>query len=180
MYSPLLPLLSFHLRRLFDSQPYVFAALALSLGTFMLALFTWLSLIEAGNDAEKTLRAMKPNPATVMPDGPIATDAGESLRPFNSVEMVAALNAVASRTEIALNELTFTLDEGKARPYMRYRASMTVVSNYLAVRRFVDQINADIPDVSLDSISCGRKGIDDLAVKCDLVFTAFFKKDDRG
>jgi hypothetical protein len=180
MYSQLLPFCSFHLRRIRSSQPILLASLVITCSAFLVALPTWLALVEAGKEVQAEYDALKMRAEKNLPAVVIAPDQGEMLRPFNSAYMVTALNEAATRAGVALNELNFTFDAGKTEPFIRYRVSMTVATNYLAMRRFVDQVKTDIPDVSLDSISCRRKGIEDPVLTCDLGFTAFFKKDERG
>jgi hypothetical protein len=180
MQFPLLPFLAFHLRRFRSTQPVLFVTLGLSILAFVIALCASLTMVAAGNEALSRYDSMKATPAKSPTAVDTLPERGETLRPFNSAQMVTALNEVGARIGVAVNELTFTFDEGKTEPFIRYRASMTLNANYLAVRRYVDQVHADIPDTSLDSISCTRKGIDDALVTCELAFTAFFKKEERG
>lgn len=180
MQFPLLPFLNFHLRRFWETQTILFVALVLSLFAFVCALFIWLGLTQAGKDAFVRNGYLKSQQTADTQLVPVAAVAAESLRPFDSAQAVSAFNEIAERTGIPVGELTFTLDEGKSQPFLRYRATMAVAANYLTIRRFVAMVSTDVPDVSLDTISCGRKAIDDPVLTCDLVFTLFFKKDDRG
>jgi hypothetical protein len=180
MQFPLLPFLAFHVRRIRTTQPVLFVTLILSIVAFVGALCASLTMAAAGNEALARYHALKVAPAKAPTPVDVLPERGETLRPFSSAQMVTALNEVGARVGVVVNELTFTFDEGKTEPFSRYRASMTLNANYLAVRRYVDQVRADIPDTSLDSISCTRKGIEDAVVTCELAFTAFFKKEERG
>jgi hypothetical protein len=180
MQFQLLPFLLFHLRRYVARQTAQFALLALSALAMLTALVVSMGLSQAQADALARNAYLKSQQGADQQAVAVAPNAAVSLRAFDSAQAVKDFDDIADRSGISVTELTFTLDEGKTQPFLRYRASMTVAANYLAIRRFVDQVGTDVPDVSLDTISCSRKALDDPILNCDLVFTEFFKKDDRG
>jgi hypothetical protein len=179
MFPMLLPNVSFHLHRFIRAQPILCAAILLSLGLFVVAT---LVLIEVRHATSQTIArytvlgktSEKPQVqavASVMPVG---------LLPFSSAQVVQVLNDVSEKTGVPINEISFSLDEGSAQPFLRYRASFNVSAKYLAVRRFIDSVHSELHDVSLDSVSCTRENVDASLLKCDLVFSAFYAKADHG
>lgn len=177
----LLPNTAFRLRQLVRAQPVLCSAIAISIMLFAGVVLTLLEIRRA--TAEVRLQVAALRVAAISRPIPVADQTvvvGVSLLPFNSAEMVQVFNNVADKTGVPMNEVSFTLDEGNARPFMRYRASFSVNANYLAIRRFIDSVHEELRDVSLDSIACYRAAADAQPPKCDMVLSGFFAKDARG
>ena len=178
MSSKLLPICWFYWRRFMREQPLMCGALLVAITAVLGAAFAHLSLQRLTADALASQAALRNGLQTASVPEP-AIPFRESLQPFNSAQVVDTLNQVAERAGLSIDEVSFTLDEGAGQPFLRYRASLTLVAKYLAMRRFVDGVRAGLPDVSLDSITCSRKAISDAQLSCDLVFTAFYARRGR-
>lgn len=103
-----------------------------------------------------------------------------SLPTFHNAPFVTALHKVAGKARLNINELSYVLDDAPSMPYLRYRIQFSVLSNYPSVRRFVKELNQELPYVTLDAISCSREDIVAQDVTCDLSLTAFFARGERG
>ncbi|TFW09520.1 hypothetical protein E4K72_05605 [Oxalobacteraceae bacterium OM1] len=102
------------------------------------------------------------------------------LTDFHSSQLVRALDRVADATKTGYDEITFSLDPATNKPFLRYRASMTVSGTYPNIRNFLSAIAQDIKFASLDSISCARAGIQSAELTCDLTLSAFYRKPQHG
>jgi len=99
---------------------------------------------------------------------------------FESAGLVKVLNRLAGEAKLSLDEVSFVLDDNANQPFLRYRATLTVSSGFPVIRRFLDQVRAEQPQVSLDSIVCTRDDITTAQPTCDLIFSAFYRKPIRG
>lgn len=180
MFSTWLSTAAFNLRRLVRSQPFLCAAMAVTLALSIAAGAALISVHIANANAVAELRRIEQftNNAP-LPKAPVP-DLRVSLQPFNSAQLVQAMNEVAAQVSLPLQEISFTLEDPAGVPYLRYRASLTVVAKYAIVRRFIDGIHAEVPDVSLDSLACKREAINAQPLECDLVFSAFYKVAGHG
>jgi hypothetical protein len=175
MRSDLLSGIQFRASRLLRTRPIFCLALGLSWLVSLLTLIAYSTALIALSDAEEDQREFAVAPT------PIAVTATSSvhyvpLRPFNSAEVVQSLNDAAAESNLPIDGVTFSFEETPVQPYLRYRASLTVVGNYMSTRRFVERVHATLTDVSLDSFSCTRKDIRDAGLACDVTFSAFYRK----
>jgi Tfp pilus assembly protein PilO len=99
---------------------------------------------------------------------------------FHNASFIRSLHKVAGRSHLALNEMSYVLDEAPTQPYLRYRIQFSVLSNYPSLRRFIKDMHAEFGHVTLDSMSCSREDITFAELNCDLSFTAFFARGERG
>jgi Tfp pilus assembly protein PilO len=99
---------------------------------------------------------------------------------FRSSELVGALQHAGTGSGLTMNEISYSLDAGAARPYLRYQVSLSVVGAYPVVRRFIDDIVLEMPNLALDSITCSRDDIAATRPVCDLSFSSFYRKDVNG
>jgi len=99
---------------------------------------------------------------------------------FDSAALVDTFNYLATNAGLPVDEVSYALEDGTAQPYLRYRVTLTVASNYPTIRGFVDQLKTELPHVALDSISCSRDDIAQASLSCDLAFSAFFQKGVHG
>ncbi|MBV8636244.1 MAG: hypothetical protein JO002_17250 [Burkholderiaceae bacterium] len=175
--------LRFHFRRLYASQPWMLSGLLIALLALAgMALAHWhtaeLLAAEAYGNALLQSRAK-----AVLANGDKdvrATPSAPMLPWFQGADLIAELGRIADSAAVPVDEVGYALDEGANQPYMRYRVTMTVVATYPAVRRFVRGVPATLSNVDLDAISCKRSDITVAALSCDLVFSAFFRKDGHG
>jgi hypothetical protein len=179
MSNSLFPATRFRVRRFVLAQPWFCLALAVTGVLCVLAFLALASMRHAITEATReqfelvaTNRAKALQPKVAILELP--------LRPFDSAQAVAGLTQVADESNIVLGEVSFTLEEGVNQPFLRYRATMTVSANYLAVRRFVENVHSQLTDVSLETISCSREAITATLLKCDIVFTAYYREAEHG
>jgi len=99
---------------------------------------------------------------------------------FDNTILVRSLNDIAEASKVSLDEVSFSLDENNSQPYLRYHATLSVSSNYATVRKFLDQLRASQPQMSLDSIACSRDDITTVELSCDIALSAFYRKDTHG
>lgn len=179
MSTSLFPAAQFQVRRFVRSQPWL--CLSLTLGCVLCVVLgvAYVSVqraLTAAGDEQSALVAT--NRANSAQPKPPAVEL--ALRPFDSAQAVSSLDQAAKESGAILNEVSFTLEEQANLPYLRYRASMTVIANYVTVRRFVDKVHAQVVDVSLDTISCSREAITARELKCELAFTAYYRAAQHG
>ncbi|NML60932.1 hypothetical protein HHL21_07510 [Massilia sp. RP-1-19] len=173
----LLRVFSFQLHKVIRSQPALCISVSLASVFCVVAMIAFASANTAAIASEALNRtltvqgARKSNPQEAPPV------LQETLRPFNSAQVLQVLSNVALETNLPLAEVTFSLEAGAAQPYLRYRAAFTATGTYSTIRRFVDQVHSSVGDVSLDAFSCTRKNIQDTTLACDLAFSAFYRKD---
>lgn len=109
-----------------------------------------------------------------------ATLTAPELPPFNSAQLVAALNETATDSGLVLDEVAYTLDNNSNQPYMRYRITMSLNATYPLVRRLTEQLHLNVPHLTLDAINCSRKDIVVAELNCDVVMSGFFRKERHG
>jgi Tfp pilus assembly protein PilO len=169
----------FHVFRLLRAQPGVFGALIFSSILVVLASVMYLQQWQQVNlQAQQLseLSAQAKQQATVTLLAPVA-QASFDFPVFHSAKLVDAMTQLAAESKLPINEVSYGLDDNANQPYLRYRVSLTVISTYPSIRHFVDQISVTLPHVALDMISCGREGISAAQLKCELVFSAIFRKE---
>ncbi|HEY8023538.1 MAG TPA: hypothetical protein VIF60_03160 [Burkholderiaceae bacterium] len=122
--------------------------------------------------------------SAMLKQSPQGADQQKALRgelpEFDNTSLVKVLNHLAGETKLTLDEVSFALDDNANQPFLRYRATLTVSSGYPTIRRFLDQVHAELPQASLDSIVCTRDDITTLEPTCDLIFSAFYRKPSGG
>lgn len=182
MFPVMLSKFAFQLRRLARARPALSIATGVSALLFAGAAASVWELRQAKADALALINSLQRTAqvSSVQPPVDLKVIVPISLQPFNSAQMVQVFNDVAEKTSVPLNEVSFTLDEGSAQPFMRYRASFAVQAKYPAIRRFIDSVHSELHDVSLDSIACTRETLEAQFLKCDLVFSAFYAKEISG
>jgi hypothetical protein len=94
--------------------------------------------------------------------------------------LLQALNSAAESTKLSLDEISFAMDDNVTQPYLQYHATLTVTSNYPAIRRFLVRVQKARSEVSLDSIVCTRDDVTTVDLTCDLALSAFYRKDAHG
>lgn len=99
---------------------------------------------------------------------------------FEPNKLVEAINRLALNTKLPLDEISFVLEDNHTQPYLRYRATLSVSSRYPVIRRFLDALEAEQPQVALDAISCERDDIGAVDTNCDVNLSAFYRRQDHG
>lgn len=98
------------------------------------------------------------------------------LSQFHSHELLDALNEASAGLALPVNEMVFRFDDSSFRPYLRYSATVRLFGGYPAVRKFVDAVRKQLPQTSLDAISCVRTDIQSVRVSCELTLSAFYRR----
>lgn len=99
---------------------------------------------------------------------------------FVASQAVEAFTTTAQDVGLPVDEVTYSLENGNDQPYRRYRISMSVKTGYPEVRRFVAALATGMPNVALDAIRCARENAAAPTLGCQLVFSAFYRRERRG
>ena len=180
MHADLLSWLRFYVLRIARVYPIALAvgallfALGLATGLFLLGLIRHEVVVRRDISAAMKSLSQPAAPATSQGSGRI------DLPRFEPNKFVEAINRLAVNTKLPLDEVSFILEDNRTLPYLRYRATLSVSAHYPAVRRFLDGLQADQPQVALDAISCERDDIGAADTACDVSLSAFYQRQDRG
>jgi hypothetical protein len=99
------------------------------------------------------------------------------LKAFRSSHLLEILEQGASAANIKLDEISFAVDDSPNQPYVRYRATFTVISRYPTIRKFISEILAGTEGVVLDTVACRREDITAADVRCDIsAYVAYQEK----
>lgn len=99
------------------------------------------------------------------------------LKVFQSSHLLAILEQGASSANIKLDEISFVIDDSPNQPYVRYRATFTVLSRYPTIRKFISAILAGSEGVVLDTVACRREDVTAADVRCDIsAYVAYQEK----
>lgn len=178
--NTLLSLCRFHARRQWRAQPVAFVALAAVVLVMAVFLATCLQQWEEAQAAEQEWQSVSERMRAPVLAEPSVGAAQVTLPEFQSKHLVDALGRVAQETKLPLDEVQFSLDDNGNQPYVRYRATLTVASNYPAIRRFLDLLHKEVAAISLDAISCTREDIGAPELICELALSAFYRKGGHG
>ena len=99
---------------------------------------------------------------------------------FSPSIAVETFTETARDVGLPIDELTYAMEGAHDQPYRRYRISMSVKAGYPEVRRFVAALASSMPNVALDAIRCARENATAPLLGCQLVFSAFYKREARG
>jgi len=175
--------LRFHCKRLFRAQPVAFAVLAAGILSISLALLAYYKQLHKLDDTQEQLRAL--NQAAAGARQPAATAelpaaAAIPLPKFDSVQLVHTLNELAAETRTPVDDVAYSLDDGTSLPYLRYRITLGVSAPYPVIREFGARLMVELPNVSMDSISCTRSDTSTIPLTCEMQFSAFYQRGARG
>lgn len=98
------------------------------------------------------------------------------LSQFHSHELLDALNGASTSLALPVNDMVFRLDDSSLLPYLRYSATVKLFGGFPAVRKFVDAVRKQLPQTSLDAISCARTDIRSVHVSCELALSTFYRR----
>lgn len=99
---------------------------------------------------------------------------------FDSVELVQTLNELAAETRAPVDDVAYAIDSAASDPYLRYRITLDVAAEYAVIRNFGARLVSEMPNVSMDSISCKRTDTATAPLTCDLQFSAFYERGQGG
>lgn len=160
MYSQWLPYCQFHLKRLMRTQPRLLAALIASVVIFASGFAACMEQRQRTEAAEREWQSIsKPHRISGHPANQSLPPQQFALPPFNSPQLVTALNHVAEESKLPLDEISFSLVDNVTQPYLRYHATLSVSARYPAIRSFLQKMRVAASNVTLDSITCIREDI---------------------
>jgi hypothetical protein len=181
MSSSFFPFLRFHIVRMLRAQPVAMGFVVLSIALAAVAAMALAGQMRRVSAANAVLAQWQAKPAQVAhAAAPTVSAAALDLPPFQSARVVTILNETASDSGLKLDEVTYSLDDNASQPYLRYRITMTLNASYPLIRRLAEQLNANVPYLTLDAISCSRKDIGVAELSCDMVMSGFFQKASHG
>lgn len=183
MSLPSIPFLRFHILRMARSHPLAVGVLALCVALATAAAVALAGQANRAHAAQSLLTELRAKSALTQAakaPAPAALSAAPDLPPFQSAQLVSILNETATDSGLVLDEVAYTLDNNANQPYMRYRITMSLNATYPLIRRLAEQLNANVPHLTLDAINCSRKDVVVAELNCDLVMSGFFRKDARG
>lgn len=152
------------------------------LACFLAALFSaavWLAIRERAIEVSAERMRLVQRPATPVRTPQIRISEPE-LPVFVASQAVGTFTTTAQDVGLPIDEVTYALEGDNDQPYRRYRISMSVKTGYPEVRRFVAALATGMPNVALDAIRCARENAAAPALGCQLVFSAFYRRDRSG
>lgn len=179
MQAKFLDAMKFQLMRAWYAHPRAVSACALAAMAMCVSLALRFQQEELSAQNHTTLQDLETSTrATLIAPTKTSSDTGNHVLPsFDSAHLVEMLTQTAKGAKLDIDETTLTLDDGTGQPYLRYRVSFSVTSSYPIIRRFVDDLKANVPNISLDSISCSRSDINTAPLGCDLAFSAYYRRE---
>lgn len=175
----LFPFLRFYANRIYRSQPVIATALLMSGFAVVISGTAYVQFTRESTFARMEVKMLqaKSHAAKYAASIPkVERQPSSELPPFDSAQLVQSLNGAAADAQLPLDEVRYALDESANEPYLRYRVVLRVSTSYPLIRKFSDQLSADLSNVSLDLISCLRPDSASTPVSCDLVFSAFYRR----
>jgi hypothetical protein len=115
---------------------------------------------------------------TVLPGA--ASPAPPDLPVFSSSALTADFHTISADVKLPIDEVSYSLDSSANQPYLRYRVTLAVKTGYPEIRKFAAALVAELPNVALDSVRCGKEDAAAVTLSCQLVFSAFYRKSGRG
>jgi hypothetical protein len=92
-------------------------------------------------------------------------------------DWMGKLYASAAQQGLNLEQGEYRLTHDRDAKMTRYDIVLPVKGGYLQLRKFIAQALADVPTLSLDSISFGRQKVGDIAVDAQLKFTLYLGRE---
>lgn len=175
--------LRFHCKRLFRAQPVAFLLLAAGILSAAAALLAYCKQTQDLHDAQDQLQALKQTTAQARQAAVPAESPAKSaiaLPQFDSVQLVHTLNELAAETRTPVDDVAYALDDGVSLPYLRYRITLGVSAPYPVIREFGARLMVELPNVSMDSISCTRSDTATIPLTCAMQFSAFYQRGAHG
>jgi hypothetical protein len=174
----------FYALRLYSMQPLAAALLAVAVVSLVISAGCWFVMddIRRGTAAELTAFSTAHAKRVAAPTVAVAVAASgdRDLPAFSSAGLTANFHAVASDVKLPLDEVSYTLDSSANQPFLRYRVTLSVKTGYPEIRKFVAALIAELPNVALDSVRCGKEDVVATVLSCQLGFSAFYRKGGHG
>jgi hypothetical protein len=180
MSSQWLPRCQFYFRRLMQTQPIALSAAMVASVVCVGASALYVQQAHGLEATEAQWRALNQQSKELGRAGAPTSDGKVSLTAFNNTQLLETLKGAAENTKLTFDEVSFVLEPNANQPYLRYRATLTVTSQYPTIRKFLDQVRVKQPEVSLDSILCTRDDIATVELTCDLAMSAFYRNEAHG
>lgn len=165
------------------AQPFAMAALGLSVVLAVIAALCLVAQIQradAARDRLAALQAKAPPMQEARSSVPDTSLAALDLPAFESAQLVKVLNETATDSGLVLDEVSYSLEDNTNQPFLRYRVTMSLNAAYPLIRRLTEQLNANVPHLTLDAINCSRKDVVVAELNCDVIMSGFFQKGARG
>ncbi|WP_188567707.1 GspMb/PilO family protein [Undibacterium terreum] len=171
----------FYVRRQLQLRPRFIVCLSVALAALVVTALAAAQVAFEHLNAEETIQeviqqAKHRNQVIPSPSSISGTD----LPRFDSAQLVEALHRVAEEVKLPADEISYALEGNENQAYLRYRVTLSVTASYPVIRKFAEHFQAQLPNVSLDSISCTRDDIAATALSCDLGLSAFYQKAVHG
>ena len=170
----------FHFLRLARMHPFGLTGAVLLLAIAVAAGLFWLSLVRHDAVVRRDIANLNKSLGQPVASSSSQGSGRLDLPRFEPNKLVEAINRLAQNTKLPLDEITFVLEDNHNQPYLRYRATLSVSSRYPAIRRFLDALEIEQPQVALDAISCERDDINAAETNCDVNLSAFYRRPDHG
>lgn len=94
----------------------------------------------------------------------------------DSTEWVARIAAIAQRDGLALQQADYKVDRDKSGKLIRFQMSLPLMGEYQTIRRFLSDLQAQIPIVSLEQVQFERQNIGSPLVNAKLRLVIFLGK----
>ncbi len=119
--------------------------------------------------------SLRAKPTDMPKDGVVQLK--KDLKAFRSSHLLAIIEQGASISNIKIDEISFAVDDSPNQPYVRYRASFTILSRYPTIRKFISEILAGSEGVVLDTVACRREDVTAADVRCEIsAYVAYQEK----
>ncbi|MDP1928217.1 MAG: type 4a pilus biogenesis protein PilO [Thiobacillus sp.] len=94
----------------------------------------------------------------------------------DSTEWVAKIAAIAQRDGLALQQADYKVDRDKSGKLIRFQMSLPLMGEYQTIRRFLSDLQAQIPIVSLEQVQFERQNVGSPLVNAKLRLVIFLGK----
>lgn len=175
----LLSVTRFYISRWYGTQVTLFVALVVS-SVACLVVFCWGVALHEQEFQLARERHGLPRPELTTRVHPTPTYTAVDLPPFSTSNVARTFNGIADEIHVPVDEVVYVFDSDANAPYRRYRITLTAKAAYPEVRKFVAVLASEMPNMALDSIRCTRSEVTAPTLGCELVFSAFFTKAERG
>jgi hypothetical protein len=170
----------FYAAKPFRGYAWESTALACALAFFVAAAtYNWLARVEKAEAESEHIAAAQEAVTSKVKRGR-QVDSSKVRIPdlpyFSAARFTGQFHRTADEVGLALDEVVYSLEESTGQPFIRYRITLGVHTQYSEIRRFVAALSNDLPNTSLDAVRCARSSLGSSKLSCDLVLSAFFAK----
>jgi hypothetical protein len=172
----LLNFVRFHVQRAIALHPFLVSAFSLATVGLLFSIGYFISQQAALRSAIAT-SVMLSGAKTVAPD---AVPVGAALPEFHTVPLVRAIVLAAEASETSVSEIKFAFEDSATQPFVRYRASFSLVGKYFGIRAFIEDVRSALPFAYLDALHCSREDAGVTEVTCEMTITAVYSRKQDG